>query len=656
MIEDVLAQLKGVKKVGTGWVAKCPCHEDTHASLSIGEGTDGRILLYCHAGCGYTDIRDALGLTPDSDEEFVPSDWKGKPIVQYYDYRDENGNLLYVVCRTADKEFPAYDPHLQKWRMPSKRVLFHLPDVIRAVADNKTLFIVEGEKDVLTLNSLGHHATCSPGGAGQWKEEYTVYLYNANVCIIADNDEPGKAHARMIAAQLEGVADTVVGAIALTGKDVTDHIEAGHSLDELQYLDLSVETINLLYAKEAEEALLGAMLTDEDAIDIAGDILDKEDFYSVPNSGLFDRMLNLFASGTAVDPVTVGGGTPEFSRLKYLSTNCPSTANAELYATQIKTASQRRQLAKAGETIIREASSARGINDVFDIADKVLTKAMRADTREQPESMYDLCGPAGERVQASALGESRAGIQTHIATLDDLICGLEPGAFVIIGASPSKGKTALLLNILGNVCVDHNAALFSLEMTKEEIIDRMVCTQAEVSLVNYRSGAISDEEQKLLMEALEPLSKLNLMIDDVSVSLPQIIRKARRLGARKPLDIIGIDYVQLMTLGEKAEGSVQEMTAISRGLKLLAKEMHACVIGVSQLSRPEKGMAEAKPQLYRLRQSGALEQDADIVCFIHDIEKDGPITKRLIVAKNRNGKTGESKIYWTGAWTKFEDM
>lgn len=251
--ELVLPRLEAVKKSGAGFMARCPAHDDGKASLSVSTGKDHPVVFHCHAGCEADDILGKLGLTWDalsaprearSDAEWTPAG----PATAVYDYRDENGNLLYQVLRTASKDFRQRvpDPAAKSgwtWKLgDTRRVLYRLPQVIQAVRDGREVYICEGEKDVHTLEGLGLVATCNPGGAGKWRGEYSEVLREAVVTIVADRDEPGQAHARQVAAALQGVAAAVRVAEAASGKDATDHINAGHSVADLVTVWDSEET------------------------------------------------------------------------------------------------------------------------------------------------------------------------------------------------------------------------------------------------------------------------------------------------------------------------------------------------------------------------------------------------------------------------------
>lgn len=241
--ELILPKLDGIRRSGDGYTARCPAHDDGTASLSVGPGKEHPVVIHCHAGCDRDAILDAVGLTwtelckPRSDDR-QEGEWTPRgPAVATYDYVNEQGNLLFQVCRTADKQFTQRTPDPSKksgwnWKLGDvRRVLYRLPRLVEAMDEGKRVFIVEGEKDVQTLERQGQIATCCPGGAGKWRPEFDAYFLELDVTIVADRDQPGEKHARTVAAALAGVAKSVRVVESIAGKDATDHFDAGHALD-----------------------------------------------------------------------------------------------------------------------------------------------------------------------------------------------------------------------------------------------------------------------------------------------------------------------------------------------------------------------------------------------------------------------------------------
>jgi 5S rRNA maturation endonuclease (ribonuclease M5) len=242
--EMLLPRLTGLRKSGAGYEAKCPAHDDGRASLSVSTGKEHPVVLHCHAGCDRDAVLEALGLKwtdlcQPRDEKADEGEWTPRgPAVAIYDYVDEAGTLLFQVCRTADKQFPQRKPDLSKktgwtWKLGEvRRVPYRLPRLLEAMDAGQELWIVEGEKDVQSLERVGKVATCCPGGAGKWRDEFNGFFVECDVTIVADRDEPGEKHARQVAAALEGIAASVRIVEAVTGKDAADHLNAGHSVDE----------------------------------------------------------------------------------------------------------------------------------------------------------------------------------------------------------------------------------------------------------------------------------------------------------------------------------------------------------------------------------------------------------------------------------------
>lgn len=260
-IEAILCRLSDVKKNGDGYVARCPVHDDHHPSLSVKQGDDGRVLLHCFAGCTTDEIVAAVGLqtqdlfAKDDKQAAGDEDWTPRgPALASYPYTDETGELLFTVCRTADKEFPCWRPdptksHGKSWSLNGvPRVLYRLPQVLDAVARGETIYIVEGEKDVEALVAVGAAATCNPGGAGKWREEYADHLTGAQVIVVADKDEPGRRHAAMVAASLTGKARSLTMVEARQGKDAADHLAAGYAVDDFEPMGAEPETPKLFFS------------------------------------------------------------------------------------------------------------------------------------------------------------------------------------------------------------------------------------------------------------------------------------------------------------------------------------------------------------------------------------------------------------------------
>jgi len=409
-----------------------------------------------------------------------------------------------------------------------------------------------------------------------------------------------------------------------------------------------------LYPEDAEVSVLGAILVNSHAIEVVSDILSPESFFLPSHGGLYKSMLDMWAKGEHIDQITV---PRQYKNLAHHAAEvCPTASNAKTYAGIVDAYFRRRKLRIAGEQISQLAAAQDDPEMAAMLADAALSEAVRLSEADIPTSMEELCIGAYQRVEDAIKGVRHSGPPTRMPTLDSMIGGLGQGAFVIIGGSTGVGKTSLLLTIMSLITGEKRALIFSLEMTKAEILDRMLCAEAYVPITSLRTGDINDEQTKKLMESIPRLSELHLEIDDKSMNIGEIQRKVRRASVLKPIDVIGVDYLQLVSTGDKFESSVQEVTAISRALKLMAREHNACVIALSQLSRPSAEERNARPGLHRLRQSGALEQDADVVLFLHaNEERMGPHVVELMVAKNRNGPTGHFRLRWEPTVARFYD-
>ncbi len=443
---------------------------------------------------------------------------------------------------------------------------------------------------------------------------------------------------------------------------------------------------------EAEQAALGAMLLERSAIERAVDLLTEKDFYREAHRIIFQGIIDLYGKNEPVDLITLGDllkskpanlRDPESgSKLEavggtlYLTTvmnQVPTAAGIAHYANIIRTKSVQRQLIKSADEIMNAAYlGEQELDDlvdmseqkIFAVAEKTVTNAFvplqQVIKKEfySIEDMRDSGGPAG-------------GVSTGYTELDGITAGLHETDLIIIAARPSMGKTALALNIARNVAMDErkSVALFSLEMSKEQLAQRLLCTESRVSMDVVRHGQVTDEEMSALAAGVERLWDVPIFIDDGPMTHVLEMRgKCRRLKAETDLGLIIVDYLQLMSSPGKVENRVQEISQIARGLKQLAREMKVPVVALSQLSRSVESRSPRRPQLSDLRESGAIEQDADLVMFLYrpayygdeEISKVGlaPDEHNLtevLVAKQRNGPTGTIHLAWLGDHGLFAD-
>jgi replicative DNA helicase len=596
-IAQVVGQFVKLQKAGPHeLVGSCPFHKEQTPSFTV---TPGKHTFYCF-GCqaggdvfsfiqrieGLPSFGDAVkrvaeisGMDTTSTEASAPhaeSVRHDKPIqskvTATYPYVDEQGELLYEVQRIEPgrsgkaKDFRQRRPHpvdgAWVWGITSgayrkrdsggdwfpvkgesaegddelpdvRRVLYHLPDVLAA----REVWIVEGEKDALTMERFGFIATTNSGGAAQkWLPEYSEALRGRRVVVIPDNDEPGQKKAAVIVKALAGIAaDALLLTLPGTVKDVTEWAEGGGTREQLEVM-----------------------------------------------------------------------------------------------------ASDARRAAKAEEI------EARGL----------LT----------PTEIIELCdGGVNSFLDPS---KRTPGLKTGYARLDEMTLGMHGGELIILAARPAMGKTALALNIGANVASGGNpVAIFSLEMSREQLLTRAMCSRGRINQLKFRSGNLDADERRRAQRALSELAEMPLLIDDrPSTNLKTIRRKLGTMLARVGLKLVILDYLQLMT-SETKENRTQEVSALSRGLKLLAREFSVPFLVLSQLSRaPEQRQGNHRPQLSDLRESGGIEQDADVVSFIFREEVYKPDREDLrglaeiIIAKQRNGPIGTVRLAFLNTITRFENL
>ncbi|MFO7153895.1 MAG: replicative DNA helicase [Caldicoprobacter oshimai] len=423
---------------------------------------------------------------------------------------------------------------------------------------------------------------------------------------------------------------------------------------------------------EAEQSVLGSMLIDAEAVSVAAGSLKAEDFYSEAHKEIFEAMLNLYDRGEPVDLVTVveelrQRGTLEgvggAAYISDLSVAVPSTANLKYYIQIVEEKSILRQLIAASNEIIRDSYEAQEELDIIlDRAEKRIFEISQRQTTNYFEPIKNILLETYAKIEE--LSKKKGGIiglPTGFHEFDQKTSGLHPSDLILVAARPSMGKTSFVLNIAQYVALRQKVpvAIFSLEMSKEQLVQRMLSSEANVELQKIRTGDLSEEDWLKLVRAAGPLSQAPIYIDDTGgLSVMEIRSKARRLKMEKGLGLLVIDYLQLMSGRGRAENRQQEISEISRSLKALARELKVPVIALSQLSRAPETRTQHRPMLSDLRESGAIEQDADLVVFIYRDEYYNPDTDKkniaeIIIAKQRNGPTGTVELVWLGQYTKF---
>ena len=420
---------------------------------------------------------------------------------------------------------------------------------------------------------------------------------------------------------------------------------------------------------EAEKSVLGSVLQSKEALFEVLEILEPEDFYSEHHKEVFEAVRELNRRSEPVDILTVSEELKKRNTLAMvggrafvasLPTEAPSTANAASYAHIIKEKAILRSLIQASADILdRSYKDKTDSQEVLSFAEQEIFNIARAKQKKDYTSLYDVMMENISQIDAMASTEGKLiGLTTGFVDLDEKTAGLQKSNLIIIAA---RGKTAFVLNLAQNAALkaDAKVLIFSLEMSKEELGMRMLSSDTCIDLAKLKTGDLNRGEWEDLYIGIDRLTKAGIYIDDTpGISLMEMKNKCRRLKAEKGLDLVIVDYLQLMEA--KAESRQQEISKLSRSLKILAKEMDCPVIVLSQLSRAVEQRIEKKPQLSDLRESGAIEQDADLVMFLYRDEyynpdTDKPNTCEVILAKHRGGSTGTVELAWLGKYTKFAD-
>jgi len=427
--------------------------------------------------------------------------------------------------------------------------------------------------------------------------------------------------------------------------------------------------------EDSERAILGAILLDNSLITQAVEQLKAGDFYSPLNRRIFGAMIALFEASKSIDPILIGeelkkegsleaiGGVSTITNLTY---GLPHFTDLTGYIDVVRDKSMMRNLIRTCNQITSEALEEE--DDARNILDHAEQMIFALAERRAAEGFSHI-QPVAEKVLAKVEEYSRreshalTGLATGFRELDEMTSGLQPSDLIIIAARPSMGKTALCLTIAQNAAIDEKAVVgfFSLEMSKEQLVMRMMASEARVDAARFRRGILSREEWERLARAIGTLADARLFIDDTpGISVLEMRAKARRLAAeQKRLDLIVVDYLQLMG-GGRAESRQQEVSQISRELKGLAKELNVPVIALSQLSRAPEARNPPKPMMSDLRESGSIEQDADVVAFIYREDYYKPSDENagmaeLLISKQRNGPTGTIKLAFLKEFTRFEN-
>ena len=427
---------------------------------------------------------------------------------------------------------------------------------------------------------------------------------------------------------------------------------------------------------EAEQAVLGSMLTDKDAVISAIEILHANDFYRTDNKSIYEAIINLYNRAEPVDIITVKaeleslGKFDQVGGLEYLASlpeKVPTTANAIKYIKIVEEKSTLRNLIKTANEIIEMGyDPTEDVSDIMEGAEKKIFNIMQNNEKKSYTPIKDVLVDSFTQLEELYNRKQHiTGVPSGFIELDYKTAGFHGSDLVLIAARPAMGKSAFALNIATNAAVRSNVpvVLFSLEMSKDQMVNRILCSEAMVDSNKVRTGKLEEDDWTKLAGSIGPLSDAEIYIDDTpGISVTEIRAKCRKLKLEKNIGMVVIDYLQLVQGTNKRNGSrEQEISEISRSLKILAKELNIPVIALSQLSRAVEQRPDHRPMLSDLRESGAIEQDADIVMFLYrddyynkDSEKKD--IAEVIIAKHRGGSLGTVELLWLGSYTKFVNL
>lgn len=423
---------------------------------------------------------------------------------------------------------------------------------------------------------------------------------------------------------------------------------------------------------EAEQSVIGSMIMDSDAVTAASEIITAEDFYGNQYGILFQAMLDLYTAGKPIDLVTlqeklgqmdVPAELSSIEFIRELVAAVPTSANVKYYAKIVKEKSTLRKLIKVNEDIANTCYVGKeNLDDILDETEKKVFGLLQAKEGGDYVPIRQVVINAMEQLEAVSKTKGKVtGLPTGFIDLDYMTSGFHGSELILIAARPAMGKTAFELNIAEYMAFRKNAtvAIFSLEMSKEQLVNRLFALESKVDAQKIRTGDLEDSDWEKLIESANVIGNSNLIIDDTpSISVGELRSKCRKYKLEHDLGIVIIDYLQLMTAGGRQESRQQEISEISRSLKSLARELDVPVVALSQLSRAVESRPDHRPMLSDLRESGAIEQDADVVMFLYRDDYYNPDTEKkgiaeVIIGKQRNGPIGTVELVWMANYTKF---
>lgn len=427
---------------------------------------------------------------------------------------------------------------------------------------------------------------------------------------------------------------------------------------------------------EAERAVLGGMLIDRDAVPKVLELLTFQDYYHEAHQEIFQAIVTLFERNEPADLVTVTNALRKKERidaiggatfLSALADQVPTTANITYYAKIVRQQSLLRRLIAGGTEIVRHGYEAESdaVEDVVDRAEQIIFEIAQDKVKRSFFTMREVVKESFKAIEARfERKETLTGVPSGFVDLDRLTAGLQRSDLIIVAGRPSMGKTSLALCMAAHAAIDGHVptAVFSLEMSKEQLVQRLLCSEARVDAQRLRGGYLAESDWPKLTKAAGYLSEAAIYIDDTpAISVLEMRAKARRLQREHGLGCIVVDYLQLMRAGGRMESREREISEISRSLKALAKELSVPVVALSQLNRAVESRQDKRPQMADLRESGAIEQDADVICFVYRDEvynKESPDKgiAEIIVGKQRNGPTGVVRLKFFHEFTRFESL
>jgi len=424
--------------------------------------------------------------------------------------------------------------------------------------------------------------------------------------------------------------------------------------------------------EEAEQAVLGAILIDKDAVITVSQLISADNFYYERHQEIYAAMMALYEERKPIDLLTITdvlkkkkmydkvGGSAYLSSLTNV---VPTAANSEYYAGIIRDKYVRRSLIQMSSEMTENAfSEDKEANEILSSSEQQIFKVSQEHIKQGFVHIKETLAESFDRLEElQKTGEGLRGVETGFTDLDNLLSGLQASNLIILAARPGQGKTAFTINIAQHVAITNKTAVgvFSLEMSKEELVDRMLVSQSDIDAWKLKTGRLQEDDFDKLSVAMGQLAEAPIFIDDTpGLSIPEMRTKARRLQSEHNLKLLIVDYLQLANPGKKFENRVNEVSYISQSLKNMARELKIPVIGVSQLSRAVEQRGGGKPQLADLRESGAIEQDADVVMFLYSADEEFTSQRivNILIAKHRNGPVGEKELLFRGDRIRFYNV